>query len=67
MSSWHWQLTFLQVLKPVSRLGGITYGRTIDGIELLRPDFDKDLGGMEEYQKLEAKAGNAEDKAQQKI
>lgn len=51
----------------MSRLGGITYGRTVDGIELLRPDFDKDLGGMEEYQKLEAKAGNAGDKAQQKI
>lgn len=63
----HWLLTFLQILKPVSRLGGITYGRTIDGIELLRPDFDKDLGGMEEYKKLEAKTANTEDKAQQKI
>ncbi|KAJ4391050.1 hypothetical protein N0V93_004664 [Gnomoniopsis smithogilvyi] len=59
------------VLKPVSRLGGITYGRTVDGIELLRPDFDKDLGGMEGYQKLEAEKGGAADKAthdaQQKI
>lgn len=26
-------------LKPVSRLGGITYGRTVDGYEKLRPDF----------------------------
>ncbi|CAK7237316.1 hypothetical protein SBRCBS47491_009934 [Sporothrix bragantina] len=27
------------VLRPVSRLGGITYGRTVDGFEILRPDF----------------------------
>lgn len=26
-------------LKPVSRLGGITYGRTVEGYEKLRPDF----------------------------
>ncbi len=29
-------------LKPVSRLGGITYARTVDGFERLRPDFDKE-------------------------
>ncbi|RLV93037.1 Uncharacterized protein JA1_002798 [Spathaspora sp. JA1] len=29
-------------LKPVSRLGGITYGRTIQGYEKLRPDFLKE-------------------------
>lgn len=29
-------------LKPVSRLGGVTYARTIDGFEKLRPDFDKE-------------------------
>jgi flavin reductase (DIM6/NTAB) family NADH-FMN oxidoreductase RutF len=28
------------VLRPVSRFGGITYGRTTEGFELLRPDFD---------------------------
>ena len=27
------------VLRPISRLGGITYGRTVDGCELPRPDF----------------------------
>ncbi|CAK7263009.1 hypothetical protein SEPCBS119000_000265 [Sporothrix epigloea] len=27
------------VLRPVSRLGGITYGRTLEGFELLRPNF----------------------------
>lgn len=42
-----------QVLRPISRLGGITYGRTIEGFELLRPDFQKDLGGPEGYEKLE--------------
>lgn len=26
-------------LKPVSRLGGISYGRTVDGFELLRPEY----------------------------
>ncbi|RPB25084.1 hypothetical protein L211DRAFT_807140 [Terfezia boudieri ATCC MYA-4762] len=29
-------------LKPVSRLGGIAYGRTTDGFELPRPDWEKD-------------------------
>ncbi|KAG8166150.1 hypothetical protein KVR01_004702 [Diaporthe batatas] len=42
------------VLRPISRLGGITYGRTIEGFELPRPDFNKDLGGPEGYEKLEA-------------
>lgn len=46
-----------QVLRPISRLGGITYGRTIEGFELLRPDFEKDLGGSEGYEKLEAETG----------
>lgn len=27
------------VLKPISRMGGITYGRTVEAIELPRPDF----------------------------
>lgn len=27
------------VLRPMSRLGGITYGRTVEGCELARPDF----------------------------
>ena len=29
------------VLKPISRWGGITYGRTTEGFELPRPDFDE--------------------------
>ena len=29
-------------LKPLSRLGGISYGRTTEGFELPRPDWEKD-------------------------
>ncbi|KAK0645839.1 hypothetical protein B0T16DRAFT_428830 [Cercophora newfieldiana] len=41
-----------KILRPVSRLGGITYGRVTEAIELPRPDFEKDLGGAEGYAKL---------------
>ncbi|KAJ1303661.1 hypothetical protein OPQ81_008089 [Rhizoctonia solani] len=44
------------VLRPMSRLGGITYGRTVEGIELPRPVFEKDVGGMEAYKKLEVES-----------
>ncbi len=30
------------MLKPMSRLGGITYGRTTEGIELPRPEWAKE-------------------------
>lgn len=30
------------VLRPMSRLGGITYGRTVEGIEIPRPDWSKE-------------------------
>jgi hypothetical protein len=30
-----------QVMKPISRLGGITYGRTTSVFELPRPDYDE--------------------------
>ncbi|KAA8646786.1 hypothetical protein EYZ11_011410 [Aspergillus tanneri] len=42
----------LTVLRPISRLGGITFGRTTQLIELPRPDFDRDLGGVEGVEKL---------------
>ena len=32
-----------KVLKPMSRLGGITYGRTSEGMEITRPDWEKTL------------------------
>ena len=39
----------------MSRLGGITYGRTLEAIELPRPDFEKDVGGIEGIEKLKGK------------
>lgn len=41
-----------EVLKPVSRLGGITYGRLTDVVEIQRPRFEEDVGGMEGYERL---------------
>ena len=32
-----------EVLRPMSRLGGITYGRTLDGVELPRPEFAEQM------------------------
>ncbi|KXJ94810.1 hypothetical protein Micbo1qcDRAFT_160109 [Microdochium bolleyi] len=49
-----------EILAPVSRLGGITYGRTVEGYELPRPVFEKDIGGLEGYEAL--KKSNAEKK-----
>ena len=31
--------SIMQVLRPMSRLGGITYGRLLEGIEIPRPDW----------------------------
>jgi hypothetical protein len=36
----------------MSRLGGISYGRTTQVIELQRPDFEDDLKGLEGFEKL---------------
>ncbi|GAW10996.1 hypothetical protein ANO14919_003350 [Xylariales sp. No.14919] len=43
-----------EILRPMSRLGGITYGRTTDAIELPRPVFERDLGA-EKYERLKNK------------
>ncbi|KAI1633282.1 hypothetical protein F4809DRAFT_623836 [Biscogniauxia mediterranea] len=48
------------VLRPVSRLGGITYGRVTEAFELLRPVFEKDVGGMAGYEKLREQAERRE-------
>ncbi|RFU28495.1 hypothetical protein B7463_g7828, partial [Scytalidium lignicola] len=42
----------LAVLRPVSRLGGVMYGRMTEVFELLRPGFENDLKGMEGVKKL---------------
>lgn len=41
------------VLRPISRLGGIMYGRTVEGVEIPRPDYDEAVknGGKEELAK----------------
>ncbi|KAK5663869.1 hypothetical protein OQA88_75 [Cercophora sp. LCS_1] len=43
------------VLRPMSRLGGITYARVTEALELPRPDFEKDIGGAEGFGKLPKK------------
>ncbi|KAL2263336.1 hypothetical protein VTK26DRAFT_7216 [Humicola hyalothermophila] len=48
-------LVDMKALRPICRLGGITYGRVTEGLELPRPDFEKDLGGFEGAAKLEKK------------
>ncbi|KDN60165.1 putative nitrilotriacetate monooxygenase component B [Colletotrichum sublineola] len=40
-----------KVLRPISRLGGITYGRTTEVLQLPRLDWDKDVGGDEGWEK----------------
>ncbi|KAF4511467.1 hypothetical protein G6O67_003263 [Ophiocordyceps sinensis] len=40
------------ILRPISRMGGITYARTIEAVELTRPKFEEDLGGQEGLDKL---------------
>ncbi|CAG8957328.1 hypothetical protein HYFRA_00010751 [Hymenoscyphus fraxineus] len=40
------------ILKPISRLGGITYGRTIDALEIPRPDYEESVKQSEETKKL---------------
>ncbi|KAI2626435.1 hypothetical protein GGR54DRAFT_590972 [Hypoxylon sp. NC1633] len=46
-----------EVLRPISRLGGITYGRVTEAIEIPRPRFAEDVGGMEGYEKLKKQGG----------
>ncbi|KAI9055460.1 hypothetical protein LZ554_000414 [Drepanopeziza brunnea f. sp. 'monogermtubi'] len=40
------------VMKAVSRMGGITYGRAIDGVEILRPDYESTVMKNEEAKKF---------------
>lgn len=45
-------LIIQQILRPISRLGGITYGRVNEGMELLRPDYEEIVGKNEDVKKL---------------
>ncbi|KAI0114851.1 hypothetical protein F4814DRAFT_417310 [Daldinia grandis] len=56
------------VLRPVSRLGGITYARVTEAVEIQRPRFGEDVGGVEGLEKLKGKGkekgkGKGEDKS----
>ncbi|KAI9675690.1 MAG: hypothetical protein M1817_001057 [Caeruleum heppii] len=42
------------ILKPMSRLGGITYGRTTEGIEIPRPQWSKESERVQEMTKPKA-------------
>ncbi|KAK3322610.1 hypothetical protein B0H66DRAFT_554817 [Apodospora peruviana] len=44
------------VLRPIARLGGITYARLGEAFEIPRPDFEKHLGGVEGMKKLKEKS-----------
>ncbi|KAF7552825.1 hypothetical protein G7046_g7287 [Stylonectria norvegica] len=46
------------VLKPISRMGGITYARVTEALEITRPDFEKDVGGEEAVEKLKEQVKN---------
>ena len=47
-------LTLMQILKPVARLGGITYGRVVEGVEIPRPDWDEMKKTVPELTKAKA-------------
>ncbi|KAI5864542.1 hypothetical protein GGS23DRAFT_595266 [Durotheca rogersii] len=44
-----------EVLRPVARVGGISYARIAEAFEIPRPRFKEDVGGMEGYEKLRVK------------
>jgi len=40
------------ILRPVARLGGITYGRVTEGFEIPRPDYSEAMAKSDEVRKL---------------
>ncbi|KAF5129716.1 hypothetical protein E5D57_006047 [Metarhizium anisopliae] len=40
------------VLRPIGRMGGITYSRTNEAFELPRPKFEEDLGGHQGLERI---------------
>ncbi|KAL6884996.1 hypothetical protein HDV57DRAFT_515992 [Trichoderma longibrachiatum] len=41
-----------EVLRPIGRMGGTIYSKTTELMQLPRPQFEADLGGIEGYEKL---------------
>ncbi|KAF4119279.1 Flavin Reduct [Geosmithia morbida] len=54
-------LVDINVLRPVGRLGGITYTRANNLFELPRFDWENDLGGEEGYKKIQEAYGKGAD------
>ncbi len=46
------------VLRPMSRLGGITYGRTVEACEIPRPDFAQEVKEAEAEGLVKPKQGD---------
>ena len=44
------------ILRPVSRLGGIMYGRTVEGVEIPRPDWGSNQEFAEKEHIVKGKA-----------
>ncbi|KAK1780261.1 hypothetical protein QBC45DRAFT_408834 [Copromyces sp. CBS 386.78] len=42
----------LDVYRPLARMAGITYATVKEGFELQRPDFERDVGGLEGYERM---------------
>jgi flavin reductase (DIM6/NTAB) family NADH-FMN oxidoreductase RutF len=49
----------LSVLRPVSRLGGIAYGRTTEGFQIMRPRWEEEKGREEVVKALEGEREEA--------
>ncbi|KAL7955536.1 hypothetical protein V8C34DRAFT_316350 [Trichoderma compactum] len=47
----------LSILRPISRLGDISYGRTLQAFQLPRPEFEKELNGIQGFEKLKRQHG----------
>ena len=45
-----------QILKPMSRLGGISYGRTTEGLEIPRPEWEEETKSEEVKKRVKPKA-----------
>ncbi|KAL6823217.1 hypothetical protein V8C40DRAFT_266759 [Trichoderma camerunense] len=47
----------LSILRPISRLGDISYGRMLQAFQIPRPEFEKDLNSIQRFEELEKRLG----------
>lgn len=45
-----WNAIDPEILRPMSRLGGISYGRTLEAMEIPRPEYDEQMKDEEKRQ-----------------